>query len=88
MSVTASGPVSPQGHMKPSSTVDLGWIVAFWEHSVLKLIEIVILCVYYTIPFGFSLFWHFLTTIFNFKTTLFCKGSMTRVYVHKYAYGP
>ena len=27
--------------------------------SVLKLIEIVILWVYYTIPFGFSLFWHF-----------------------------
>ena len=27
--------------------------------SVLKLIEIVILWVYYTIPFGFSLFWYF-----------------------------
>ena len=33
---------------------------------VLKLIEIVILWVYYTIPFGFSLFLHFPTTIFNF----------------------
>ena len=26
---------------------------------MLKLIEIVILLVYYTIPFGLSLFWHF-----------------------------
>ena len=34
--------------------------------SVLKLIEIVILWVYYTIPFGFSLFWHFRAIIFNF----------------------
>ena len=34
--------------------------------TVLKLIEIVILWVYYTIPFGFSLFWHFRTTIYNF----------------------
>ena len=25
--------------------------------------------VYYTIPFGFSLFWHFRTTIYNFLTT-------------------
>ena len=36
------------------------------KFSVLKLIEIVILWVYYTIPFGFSLFYHFRTTIFNF----------------------
>ena len=34
--------------------------------SVLKLIEIVILWVYYTIPFGFSLFLHFRTIIFSF----------------------
>ena len=56
---TAGGPVSPRGHMKPSSTVDFGWMVAFGEHQnfpCLKLIEIVILWVYYTIPFGFSLF--------------------------------
>ena len=32
--------------------------------SYLKLIEIVILWVYYTIPFGFSLFRHFLIIIF------------------------
>ena len=36
------------------------------KFSVLKLIEIVILWVYYTIPFGFRLFWHFWASIFNF----------------------
>ena len=59
VSVTAGGPVSPWGHMKPSSTVDFGRFVAFGEHKTfpcLKLIEIVILLVYYTIHFGFSLF--------------------------------
>ena len=34
--------------------------------SVFRLIEIVILWVYYTIPFGFSLFWHFWASMFNF----------------------
>ena len=33
--------------------------------SVLKLIQIVILWVYCTIPFGFSLFWHFLGITFQ-----------------------
>ena len=32
---------------------------------VFKLIKIVILWVYYTIPFGFSLFWHFLVVTFQ-----------------------
>ena len=32
----------------------------------IKLIEIVILWVDYTIPFSFSLFWHFRVIIFNF----------------------
>ena len=32
---------------------------------MLKLIEIVILWVYYTIPFGFSLFWHFRASLLN-----------------------
>ena len=32
---------------------------------VLKLTEIVILCVYYTFPFGFSLIWHFLGIAFQ-----------------------
>ena len=36
------------------------------KFSALKLIEIVILFVYYTIPFGFSLFRHFRAIIFNF----------------------
>ena len=35
------------------------------KFSVLKLIEIVIMWVYYTIPFGFSLFWHFLVITFQ-----------------------
>ena len=46
---------------RPSSTVDFGWFVAFEsiKFSMIKLFEIVILWVYYTIPFGFSLFfWH------------------------------
>ena len=30
-----------------------------------KLIQIVILWIYYTIPFGFTLFWHFYSYIFN-----------------------
>ena len=35
------------------------WIVlSFSKFSVIKLFEIVILWVYYTIPFGFSLFWY------------------------------
>ena len=33
VSVTAGGQVSPQGHMKPSSTVDFGLFVSFWEHQ-------------------------------------------------------
>ena len=67
VSVTASGPRSPRGHMKPSSTVDFGRFIAFWEHQnfLLKLIEIVILCVYYTIPFGFSFFRHSLGIMFQ-----------------------
>ena len=37
------------------------------KFSVLKLIEIVILWVYYTIPFGFSLFRHFLGITFQHR---------------------
>ena len=51
--------------------------IAFGEHQnfpCLKLIEIVVLWVYYTIPFGFSLFWHFLViTIQLFYTTCLAK---------------
>ena len=35
------------------------------KFSVLKLTEIVILLVYNTIPFGVTLFWHFLDIIFQ-----------------------
>ena len=31
--VTAGGPVSPRGHMQPSSTVDFGSFVAFWDYQ-------------------------------------------------------
>ena len=50
-----------------TSTVDFGWFVAFGEHQnfpCLKLIEIVILWVFYTIPFGFNLFSHLLVITF------------------------
>ena len=60
MSVTAGRTESPGGAMSPSSTVDVGWFVAFWNHQnfqCLKLIEIVILWVHYTVPLGFSMFW-------------------------------
>ena len=59
---------SPRAHMLPSSTVDFGWFVAFGEHQnfpCLKLIEIVILLVHYTIPFGVSFFWHFLVITYQ-----------------------
>ena len=36
------------------------------QFSVLKLTDIVILWVYYTIPFGLSLIWHFRVNFFNF----------------------
>ena len=65
---------TPQGHMKPSATVDFGWFVAFElkKFSVLKLFEIVILWVYYTIPFSFSLFKALLRHhLSSFKISLF-----------------
>ena len=47
---------------------------AYWGHaflrvsnfSCLQFIEVVSFCVYYTIPFGSTLFWHFWTSLFNF----------------------
>ena len=36
-----------------------GSVLRASKFSVYKLIDIVVLWVYYTIPFGFSLFWHF-----------------------------
>ena len=41
-------------------------VVRASKFSVLKLIEIVILWVYDTIPFGFSLIWHFWASLFKF----------------------
>ena len=58
---------SPRAHVAKFS-VDFSWVVAFEEHQnfpCLKLIEIVILWVYYTIPFGFNLFWHLLVITFQ-----------------------
>ena len=40
-------------------------VYMYFSLSFLKLIEIVILWVYYTIPFGFNLFWHFLVITFQ-----------------------
>ena len=34
------------------------WLIRSVKYSVFKLTKIVILWVYYTIPFGFSMFWH------------------------------
>ena len=59
LSVTAGVPKSLRGHLYPSSMGDFGGFVAFGEHKifrVLKFIDIVILWVYYTIPFGLTLF--------------------------------
>ena len=40
----------------------------FWEHQIfcVEFIEIVILLVHYTIPFGLTLFWHLWASLFNF----------------------
>ena len=63
----------------------------FGEHKIfacLKLIEIIILWVYYTIPFGFSLFWHVLVITFQLFTTCLAQDSLMRVQYPKYTYGP
>ena len=56
------------------------------KFSVFKLTEIVIVWVYYTILFGFSLIWHFLGITFHFLN-YFGKGSLIRVHYPKCAYG-
>ena len=59
---------SPRAHVVKSG-VNFGWFVAFWEHQNFPCknsMEIVILWVYYTILFGFSLFRHFWVSHFNF----------------------
>ena len=47
------------------------------KFSVFKLLEIVIVWVYYTIPFGFSMFRHFRDIIFNFWVELSWIGCLT-----------
>ena len=72
MSVTAGGPRSPRGHMKPSSTVYSGLIRSVLKHQnfpCLKLIKIIILWVNYPITYGFSLFRHFWGFVFNFLSS-------------------
>ena len=54
------------------------------EFSVFKLIELVIMRVYYTIPLGLSFFRHCLALFYNY----FLWRSLTRVYYPKCAYGP
>ena len=54
VSVTAGGPESPRAHVAKFYG-QLRLICSVWEHQncLLNMIEIVILWVYYTIPFGF-----------------------------------
>ena len=42
------------------------------EFSVLKVIEIVIVCVHHTVPFGFSLFCHFCGITFHLLFKVLC----------------
>ena len=57
---------SPRAHVAMLYGL-LRLIRSVWESKflVIKLTEIVILWVYYTIPFGFSLIWHFLGITFH-----------------------
>ena len=61
-------PISNQLHQLPEGSPwgrrPVQWPIVI-THSVLKLTEIVILWVYYTIPFCFSLIWNFRAIIFN-----------------------
>ena len=61
VSVTAGGPRSTRGHINPSSMVFFGWLVAFESIKIfrVKINWNVTVWIYYTIPFGFTLIWHF-----------------------------
>ena len=68
VSVTVGEPASPEGtcsQVPLSTSVDSKRLRAS-KFSVLKLLKIVILWVYYTIPFGFSLVLALLGNRFNF----------------------
>ena len=68
--VTAGGPVSPRGHKSHEAKFYgrlrlIRSVLRAFKVSVLKLIEIIILWVFYNVPFGMSLFryfWHHFST--------------------------
>ena len=77
--------------MVPYLKLVLVYTVAFGEHKnfpCIKLIDIVILWVYYTIPFGFVHFGTFWSLLFNFSNYIFGSGSLMRFQYPKCAYGP
>ena len=96
VSVTAGGSRSPRGHLKPSSTVDFGWFVAF---ESIKIFRVKIDCncnfvgllhvihVHHPIwlKLDLTLLGHHFSTVW---ITLFGQGSLTRVQYPKCAYGP
>ena len=59
VSVTAGGPRSPRGHMKPSSTVDFCWFVALWEHQIVRVFKIHSNCNFVGLPCFGTLGIHF-----------------------------
>ena len=71
MSVTTGGPENPRWHIHVARFYGRLWLIRSIlrasKFSVLKLIEIVILWVNYTIPFNCSWFWHFRADIFSFS---------------------
>ena len=48
-----------RGHMKPSSTFDFSWFVAFWEHQNFTYWNSNFVDLLHGIPFGYSFFWYF-----------------------------
>ena len=63
VSVTAGGPVSPRGHMQPSSTVDFGRFVAFGEHQNFSVFKIDRNCNF--VGLLHHPFWHLLVITFQ-----------------------
>ena len=89
VTVPAGGPENPRGAHVAKRCGRL-WLIRSVlrasKLSVLTLIEIVILRLFYTIPFGFNMFRHFLGITFQFSTTFCGQGSLTRVKYLKSAY--
>ena len=73
VSVTASGPVTPLGHMKPRSTVDFCWFVVFESIKLFRVTVLVWNCNF--VGWLHHPFWlqlvlaRFGTSLFNFKNT-------------------